>query len=126
MGKLWLGIGLLLALLAFGFFVTAATETIHTPIAQNLEKAARLSLSGDLPAAAQLGQTAKTDWEKRWHFVAVFSDHAPMDEIDGLLAQLDIHAKAGAGADFAATAARIAQLVQAMMDAHKPAWWNLL
>ena len=126
MGRFWLGTGLLLFFLAFGIGVTVYADTVHTPITQDLDRAVAAGLAGDLPQGIALAEKAKTQWEDRWHAVAVFSDHAPMDEIDGLFAQLDVLGSAGKAQDFAACAARIRALVEAMAEAHRPNWWNLL
>ena len=126
MGKFLLGVGILLTLLVLGFGVTAYANGAHVPITQSLQQAAQLSLSGNLDAAADLASHANDRWQAGWHLVAVFSDHAPMDEIDGLFAQLELYGKSGRFQDFAATAARLSALVEAMAEAHRPTWWNLL
>ena len=126
MGKFLLGVSILLVFLALGLGVTAYADSTHAPITQDLQQAAQFSLSGDLAAATALSNQAKDRWESHWHLVAVFSDHAPMDEIDGLFAQLELYGKVSRHQDFAATAARISALVEAMAEAHRPTWWNLL
>ena len=126
MGRFWLGVGILLVFLTLGIGITAFADATHTPICQELEAAAAASLSGDLPGGIALAEDAMTRWEERWHAVAIFSDHAPMDEIDGLFAQLEVYGKTGSAQEFAACCARISKLVGAMAEAHSPSWWNLL
>ena len=115
MGRFLLGIGLMLALLAAGLFVSHAAEDIHTPVSALLIQAAE----AEDPVAAM---AAREKWGSHWHAAAAFSDHAPMDEIDGLFAQLEDKS----GTELAALCRRIASLVSAVAEAHKLTWWNLL
>ena len=126
MGRLWLGIGILVLFLVLGLWISHCMDSVHLSIANTLETAAEQALSGDLDAAAQTAQTAKVSWEKHWHGSAVVADHAPMDEIDGLLAQLECYSRADQPGDFAACCTRLALLVEAMSEAHSLTWWNLL
>ena len=73
-----------------------------------------------------LAKKAKELWDKQWHRSAVLADHTPMDEIDGLFAQVQSYARAGNRADFAAGCSRLSKLVEAIGEAHAPGWWNLL
>lgn len=126
MGKFTFGVGLLALFLALGLWTARYTRATQTPISQALEQAAQISLSEDLDTAAALGRQAKTAWETSWQAIASMSDHAPMDEIDGLFAQLDIYHQANDKTGFAATCARLCKLIEAMGEAHAPYWWNFL
>ena len=126
MGRLWLGIGLMMALLALGLWTASAMAELHGPISQTLEEAAAQSLSGDLEGGVMLARKAKARWEENWRRTAAVSDHTPMDEIDGLFAQVESYAAAGQALEFAAHCARLAQRIEAVGDAHKFTWWNLL
>ena len=126
MGRLWLGIGILVLFLVLGLWISSAMDEVHMGIADALETAAEQALSGDLEAAMDTAQKAKASWQKHWHGSAAVADHAPMDEIDGLLAQMEIFGRADKPGDFAACCARLALLVEAMSEAHSLTWWNLL
>lgn len=126
MGRFWLGIGLLAAFLALGLWVSTEATDAHTSIAQILEQATEKTLAGDFSAGKALAQKAARQWEKSWHGTASIADHDPMDEIDGLFAQLDIYSKADRPTAFAACCARLAKLVSAVGEAHSLNWWNLL
>lgn len=126
MGRFWLGVGLMVLFLVMGFWICAAMDDVHISIADTLETAAEQALSGDLQAGAETARKAKADWEKSWHGSAAVADHAPMDEIDGLLAQLECYSRANMPGDFAACCARLSLLVRAMSEAHNLTWWNLL
>ena len=126
MSRFYLGIFILLSVLILGLWVSHTLDDIHIEISDMLETAAASALSGDLENANALAQTAKSKWETSWHGTAAAADHEPMDEIDGLLSQLDCFARAGNISDFAACCTRCSLLVRAVSEAHSPTWWNLL
>ena len=126
MGRLWLGIGLLALFLVLGLWIGHTMDAVHLSIADTLEIAADQALSGDMEAAMETADEAKASWEKHWHGSATVADHAPMDEIDGLIAQLECYNRADQPGDFAACCARLSLLVRAMSEAHSLTWWNLL
>jgi len=126
MGRFWLGIGLLVLFLVLGFWISVTMDSVHSEISQELKLAAEQALEGELEVAAETAQQAKAKWEKHWHGSAAVADHAPMDEIDGLLAQLECYNRTGQTGEFAACCTRISLLVRAMSEAHSLVWWNLL
>lgn len=122
----WIGLGLLLLLLAGSIAVTCTMDAQHTPMARDLESAADLALAGDWEKAAALAKKTKAEWENRWNLNAAFADHEPMEEIDGLFAQADVYARTREEISFAAVCAELAQRLEAMGDAHGLTWWNLM
>ncbi len=122
----WIGIGLLLVLLGCSIFVTQAMEDRHMPVSQNLEQAADAALAGDWETALAHSERAKGDWEDTWHFSASFADHEPMEEIDGLFAQVEVYGRSREAVSFAAVCADLARQLEAMGDAHGFVWWNIL
>lgn len=126
MGRFWLGICLLAIFLVLGLWIGKAADDGHAAIAQTLEQAAEKTLAGDLAAGKALAEKAAQQWEKNWHKTASVADHEPMDEIDGLFAQLDVYGKTDRATAFAACCARLAKLVAAVGEAHSLSWWNLL
>ena len=126
MARFYLGVFILLLFLVLGLWIGHTLEDIHTEIASTLEVAADAALSGDFEKAENLAASAKKDWEKSWHGSATVADHEPMDEIDGLLAQLPCFSRSHNWGDFAACCTRCSLLVQAISEAHSLTWWNLL
>ncbi len=126
MGRFWLGIGMLALFLILGLWVTYAMDNVHSEISQTLDGAAAQTLSGDLAEGIALVGQAKDQWQAHWHGTASVADHAPMDEIDGLFAQLETYGQAGLSEEFAAYCARLSNLVTAVGEAHSLTWWNLL
>ena len=126
MKRSWIGLFLLLLLLAAALGATWGMERIHTPIARELEQAAELALEGDWERADALSTDADRRWQRWAHFRGCLADHTPMEEIDGLLAQLEVFRKAREDSDFAAACACAARKVEAMGQAHGLSWWNVL
>lgn len=126
MGRFWLGIGLLVLFLVLGLWVGAVMDQVHSDISDTLKQAAQQALNGEMKVAAETAQQAKEKWEKHWHGSATAADHAPMDEIDGLLAQLECYERTGQTGEFAACCTRVSLLVRAMSEAHSLSWWNFL
>lgn len=126
MGKFWLGAGLLAALLLGSLWLGGKMTDTHEQLAKTLESAADTATAGDVDAALRIAQETRDQWQRIWHKVAAVADHAPMDEIDSLFAQLQIYGDLGAQAEFAACCSRVAQLLQAVGEAHALSWWNLL
>ena len=126
MSRLWLGIVLLIFLLMLGFGTGSFMDATTARISHKLESAAEIALTGDLQAAAALAEDARKTWDDGWRRVATMADHAPMDEIDGLFAQLVIYADSGAIEEFSGYCRRISKLVLAVGEAHSFSWWNLL
>ena len=109
MKRLWVGIILLLILLAGTMAVTVAMDHIYAPMVEALE-------AGDLEAAEE------RYW--RWRdLTAAFADHGPMEEMDALFARAEICEDAQ---ERKALCAELAQRAKAMSNAHSPTWWNLL
>lgn len=109
MKRLWVGIILLVVLLAGTLAVTVAMDRIYAPITEALE-------AGDLEAAEVRYQ--------RWRdLTAAFADHGPMEEMDALFARAEICEDEQ---ERKALCAELAKRAQAMSNAHSPTWWNLL
>jgi len=123
MGRFLLGVGLLAVLLGLGLWVCKDTDDTLLQVSDRLEAAAALCLSGQALDGASLAKEAKDAWEQAWHRTAVFSDHAPMDEIDGLFSQLEAFRENSR--EFAAGCRRIASLIRAVAEANNATWWNI-
>lgn len=126
MGRFWLGVGLLAAFLALSLGATVFAKDTCAPISDTLEQAAQTAQLGHTEEAVAMAKQARDIWTDRWHGTATFSDHAPMDEIDSLFAQLESYGQAGYTADFSALCTRLSQLIQAVAEAQHLTWWNLL
>ncbi len=126
MKRLWIGISILALLLVCSYLIHASMAHIHTPIAQTLEQAANAALKEDWATAEQLAHTAAARWSRYHRFTAAFADHTPMDELDGLFAQLPVYAQQRENPHFSATCKQLSFLAAAMAESHRLSWWNLL
>lgn len=126
MKRIWLGFGILVLFLALGFWSSYGMQSLHEPLAHNLEQAAKTALSGDLPAGRVQAQKAKKQWDDQWHATAILADHTPMDEIDSQFARMEVYAQAENAEAFAASCQQLAQLITATAEAHRFTWWNIL
>ena len=124
--RMWLGITLILLFFLLGMYTSVATEQICTPIIDVLQQAGDYAAVGQLDTASTLTVQANKQWKTNRNKLALIADHTPMDEIDGLFEKAKMYAKTGAMQDFSATCAQLTQLVDAICEAHKLTWWNLI
>ena len=122
----WLGFGILVFFLILGFVVAGAMDNAHIPTEQLLSQAAEKVLDGDFEGAVALGFEAKTRWDKHWNGTATVADHSPMDDVDALFAEMEIYAKTEERPHFAAVCKELSQRIQAVAEAHRFSWWNIL
>lgn len=126
MKRSWIGLFLLLVLLAGSICVTCAMGQCHEAIARDLSSAAEEAIHGDWGQGKALLLRAREAWGSTRRFAACFADHTPMEEIDALFAQVEVYAEAREEPDFAAGCAALARKMEAMGQAHGITWWNLL
>ena len=126
MARGWLGVGILIFFLVLGFATTSVMDDAHTTTEKMLSLAAEKVLAGDFQGAVTLGFEAKSRWEKHWNGTATVADHAPMDDVDALFAEMEIYAKTQEIPHFAAVCKELSQRIQAVAEAHRFKWWNIL
>lgn len=126
MKRIWIGIGLLAALLVLGIWTAEVMEDSQLPCAKDLRRASELALEEDWSQAEALTKRARDKWEKRWRITAALADHEPMDEIDSIFAELKVYAAVRDEVAYSGTCAQLAELMEAMGAAHSFNWWNLL
>lgn len=120
------GLGILLALLVLGAVSAWMMVRLLEPVAETVGQAGEAALRQDWSAAEALSGAVRQTWDRRFPFFASFSDHEPMEEINGLFAQLEIYARSRDPQNFAAICAQLAKDLEAMGEAHSLKWWNLL
>lgn len=124
--RFYLGSGILLVFMILGIVVALSMDAACDPIARQLGDASREALFGDLEKGILLATEAKTNWSASWQGMATVADHTPIDEIEGLFAEMEVYAQARDSVHFGACCAQLSQLMEAMADAHAFSWWNLL
>ena len=126
MARGWLGVGILAVFLALGLAVSALAGNAHQPTGELLEQAAEKTLAGYFEEGVSLAMEARARWQKQWNGTASIADHSPMDEVDALFAELEVYARSGEEPHFAACCKELAQRLEAIADAHRFSWWNVL
>lgn len=119
-----IGAGLLLLLLLGGTLSSAWLGRSFETLPPLLEQAAEAAQEGEWDRAEQLSDRAEQRWQELWKITAVFVDHAPMEQIDALFAQLEVCRQYQP--DFGKLCARLARELDALSETHRPSWWNLL
>lgn len=126
MNRGWLGAGILGVFLALGLVISGAMVRAHLPTAELLEQAAEKTVKGEFERAVALGMEAKDRWDRQWNGTATVADHSPMDDVDALFGEMVIYAQTGEEPHFAACCLELSQRLQAVAEAHKFSWWNVL
>ena len=126
MARGWIGAAVLVVFLILGFVVSGAMDNAHNPASDLLTQAADMTLMGNFEKAIPLAMEAKDRWEQAWNGTAVVADHSPMDDVDALFAEMMTFAESGEEPHFAACCRELAQRVEAVSEAHRFSWWNVL
>ncbi len=126
MARGWLGVGILVVFLIGGIVAAALMSSAHLPTAELLQQASEMTINGEFGEAVLLGLEAKDRWEQQWNGTASMADHGPMDEVDALFGELTVYAVTGEEPHFAACCAELAKRIEAVAEAHKFSWWNVL
>ena len=126
MKRMWIGTALLVLMLVSGILVTEFMERSHQPGAKDLNRAAALALDDEWGKAEALTARAQENWQKTRKITASFVDHEPMEEIDGLFAEIEVYASARDEISFSAACAYLAELMDALGESHSLKLWNLM
>ena len=126
MNRVYWGIGILLTLLLLSSGIWWGMDRIHKDIWVLLQQAQTAAEAEDWQSAGEYARQADARWQRYHHVTAAFADHTPMDELDGLFAELTVFGENQESPHFEATCARLILLTQAMADNHGIPWWNVL
>lgn len=126
MRRLWIGIGLLVGIVFLGFWTTLRMCTIHTEISNQLRFAGQAAQSDQWDRADLLARQAEELWQRHWKLSAALADHTILDEIDGQFAQAEVFRQSRDPVAYAALCSRLAKSIEALQEAHRLTWWNLL
>lgn len=123
MRRIWIGVGFLVGLLVLGVVVMKITDRQMGEISHTLQQA---SESRDWETSVTLARTAQSRWEEKSHLMAALSDHADLDAVDQLFAQLQVYQQHKEKTHYAATCAQLSEAIRALEENHSLTWWNLL
>jgi len=122
----YLGLAILILLLALGIGTAAVMQAIHEPVQTQLARAAELALEDKLDAALPLAEKAYDRWQKYHSVTASFADHTPMDDTDILFQEMLVYGQTEEFPHFIACCRELAVMTEAMYDAHAFSLKNLL
>ena len=126
MKRMWIGVGLLAAVLISGIWVAGQMREIHQEMAKDLNRAAACVLDEDWDMATALAARAEKDWSKKRPLTASFADHEPLEDIDALFAQLAVYSRLRDKAAYSSICADLASQLEALGESHRFTFWNLL
>jgi len=120
------GLVLLVVLLIGSLLSAWQLGRSYQPMTDAARQAAAYALANDWEKAGALADEARALWEKRWDLGGALANHAPMEQVDILFARLEIYRKAKNSQYFAAVCAELGQVLEAIGEAQRLNWRNLL
>lgn len=126
MGRLWIGIGILVVLLAMGIGLLWGSGVYFEELSQDLEQAGELALAGNWQAAEEKAEKGREKWEQYRRFWASFTDHEPVEQMQNLFSQLELYQTRQLEVDFAAVCRNLVHLAEAIDETHGLKWWSVL
>lgn len=121
MKRCWLGAGILVLLLVLGLASAGYLARFGEKMSREIEQAALTAADPD--SGRQILGQVRRRWEKIRFALAVFSDHAPLQEADTLFALLE---NTGDPESFRENALRLARLLSQLGQVQKPKLENIL
>lgn len=126
MSRLWIGIGILLILLAMGVGLLWGSRAFFEDFSRDLDRAGEAALAGDWAAAAEAAGRGQARWEHYRRFWAAFTDHEPVEQMQDLFSRLEVYRQRQLDADFAIVCRSIVLLAEAIDESHNLRWWSVL
>lgn len=126
MKRFWIGLSMLVLLLAASIFAQHRMERVHTPCAMDLQWSADRAREGDWQAAGALALRARESWTENWHLSAILANHQPIDEVDALFEELQVYLDRQETTSYCAACVFLAQRVLDLGESFRLNWWNLL
>ena len=126
MKRFWIGIALLVILLAGGVAMLEFSQDFYDGLSHKLELAADAALAGHWSEAEKLSQQAKMQWSRHHRFFASFTDHEPIEDVQLLFMKLELYQQAQLTVDFADACCALEQLCEAIDETHNLNWWSVL
>lgn len=125
-GRFWIGIVLLICLLATGLWVSFTLTSSQEEMAQLAQQAEDYAHNGHMQQSQQSAQQAYSLWQQRFQALAAIADHEPLDEVEAQFRQLLAFVEEQDTEEFVASCARLIAGIRAIAQAHTLTWWNIL
>ena len=126
MKKLWLGLGLLAALVILGLGALGLLSEKSRRTGEALEQAAEAAGAGDMALACEYAAQLRQYWQTVIPAVDALTSHEETDEIQRALAELLALGRCGTWEEFLALCARLRVMTAHLAEMERPSWYNLL
>ena len=126
MGRLWIGIGILVILLAMGIGLLWGSTVFFEEFSEEMEQAGALAMAGNWTDAEKRVAQSKAQWEHWRNVWSAFTDHEPMEQMQNLFSQLEVYRQRQLEVDFAAICSNLANVAEAIQESHGLKWWSIL
>lgn len=126
MKQVWIGLGLLAVLLLGGIWMGNALEQAHAQQTRDLQQARTAAMEENWNLAGAHLTRARKEWDQKRNVSSVLYRHDPLDQIDGLFAQLEAQLACRDRAGFCGNCALLAKNLQNLPQSHSFHWRNLL
>ena len=126
MKRLWIGVVLLVLMLIGGITMLLLSHRFYSRFSDTLESAADAALSENWSDAEKLAQEATRQWQRYHRFLASFTDHEPVENVELLLTRLTLFQNARLTVDFVDTCRSLSHLSEAIDESHNLKWWSVL
>ena len=125
MMRLWIGVGLLLALLLGSLTLCISIVPFHEKLAEDLDQAATLAAEGNWTQAQELAFAAQKRWQRHKNSIAAVTDHEPIEQMHTLFRELRFLSASQAG-DFACLCIHLSETARAISETQALKWWGVL
>lgn len=126
MKRIWIGAALLAGALIFGIWASGYQNRCHSPGSLELQQAAQFARQGDWDAAIELENAARERWRSCRKLTAVLTEQEPFSQVEKLFVQLEVYGQARDAVSFGAAAGELSMALEALAQAQRIDWWNLL
>ena len=118
MKRIWFGAALLCVMLILGLGSSRLMERIHMRQSEDLAHAAECAMEDNWAGAEKYLQSARREWNRNRALIAGLSDHEPMDQAEGLFAQLEIFVAVRDAVSFGSTCRYLSSQLEALGKSH--------
>lgn len=126
MSRLWIGIGIMVVLLAAGIVFLCLSNDFYQDITADLEQAGQAAMDDNWQTAGQKMRESQKKWHRYRRFLSAITDHEPVEEMDSLFAQLQLYEQRRLNVDFAVICQSLSHLAEAIDESHNLKWWSIL
>jgi len=122
---MWIGVGLLVVILAVGIWLWLGLGGVFRHMSQLLDQAAAAVTAEDWTTAEACTRQAEALWESYREAAASFTDHEPLEQMDALFDELAIYRRQ-LSTEYAVVCVHLSRLAEAVEEAVSLKWWSLL